>query len=88
MSGYNALIAFEQLSDGRTIYSAHDPDLRGCTAQGATADIARAALDDVRRMYLAHLQACGLPVPSPRESWYVWISYAPMTPRPSMSMTH
>lgn len=50
---------------GDYIYLARHPELPGCCAQGDTPDEARAALDEVRAAYLAHLAAHKLPAPEP-----------------------
>lgn len=52
-----------ETTTGGAVYLAHHPELPGCCAQGDTPDEARAALDEVRAAYLAHLAAHKLPVP-------------------------
>jgi len=54
----------ETTTEGGAVYLARHPELPGCCAQGDTPEEARAALDEVREMYLAHLAAHKLPVPA------------------------
>ena len=60
---YTTIVWRADTTDGDYIYLAHHPELPGCCAQGDTPDEARAALDEVRAAYLAHLAAHKLPAP-------------------------
>ena len=61
---YAVVMWLAETTTGGTVYIARHPELSGCFAQGDTPGEARAALDDVRADYLAHLDAHGLPAPA------------------------
>ena len=61
---YAVVMWLAETTTGGTVYIARHPELPGCCAQGDTPGEARAALDEVRAAYLAHLAAHGLPVPA------------------------
>lgn len=60
---YAVVTWLAETTTGGAVYLARHPELPGCCAQGDTPDEARAALDEVRAAYLAHLAAHKLPAP-------------------------
>lgn len=61
---YAVVTWLAETTTGGAVYLARHPELPGCFAQGDTPGEARAALDEVRAAYLAHLAAHKLPVPA------------------------
>lgn len=65
---YDITIEEDTLSDGRKIFLARHPQLRGCVAQGETINEATSNLDDARVDYIYALLDMRLDVPAPLSS--------------------
>jgi len=66
-SSYQTIIEPQVLSNGRRIFMARHPELRGCLAQGDSPAEAEELLSEVFRSYIEHLREYNLPVPQPRQ---------------------
>lgn len=62
---YTTIVAQDELTDGTIVFVAHNPELEGCMADGATEAEAVASLYDARVDFIYFLLEDGLPVPPP-----------------------
>ncbi|MEA2554303.1 MAG: hypothetical protein QOJ65_2479 [Fimbriimonadaceae bacterium] len=56
-------VVLEHAEDGS--WSAYVPDLPGCTAGGATADLALQSVETSVKLWIEEAHASGIPVPPP-----------------------
>jgi len=65
--GYATVISRDSSDPDEVVYIAVNPELPGCTAQGATVAEARELLRENRITYIEHLLRRNRPVPAPAE---------------------
>jgi len=70
---YTSIVSSDETTNGRPIYFAQNPELRGCIAQGNTPDESLANLTDARIDYIESLLEDREPIPTPQraisQSW-------------------
>jgi predicted RNase H-like HicB family nuclease len=62
---YQRVVMRQVDDEGNLFYVAVHPELKGCTAQGETAEEAIKALNEARALYLEALQRAGIAPPAP-----------------------
>lgn len=73
---YKVVTIEDTLTDGTVVVVARNPELKGCLAQGLTAEEAISELGEARQAYIYSLLEDNLPVPEP-EALSLSVSGAP-----------
>lgn len=66
-SAYQTVVLPEVLTDGRLVYVANHPELRGCRAQADSPEHALENLSEVFESYSRHFVEHGLDMPAPQQ---------------------